>query len=203
MSVPGPLVHAQWRSESATLGMWIFLATEVMFFGVLFFAAFHARIHDPAGYAAGSHLTHAWLGTINTAILLTSSLTMALGVRASNMGQARAPRWLLRATAALGIAFLAVKAAEYSLEWRDGLVPGIRFDYARPDARGVQSFFYLYFVMTGLHAVHLAIGIGAVSWISARAASRDAVEITGLYWHFVDVVWIFLYPVIYLVELWR
>jgi len=203
MSVPGPLVAAGWRGGNAALGMWIFLATEVMFFGVLFFAALHARLHDAAGYAAGSHLTHAWLGTINTAILLTSSLTMALGVRASGLGQHPIAARLLRATAAMGAAFLAVKAAEYSLEWRDGLVPGLRFTYAGAEAAGVASFFFLYFVMTGLHAIHLAIGIGVVAWMSARPAPAEAVEVAGLYWHFVDAVWIFLYPVIYLVELWR
>ena len=90
-----------------------------------------------------------------------------------------------------------------ALEWRDGLVPGLRFGYAGPEARGVQSFFFLYFVMTGLHAVHLAAGIGVVSWMSMRRVRAAAVETAGLYWHFVDAVWIFLYPVIYLVELWR
>ena len=192
-----------WRRDTATFGMWAFLASEVMFFGVLFFASFHARIHDPAGFAAGSRLTHAWLGTVNTAILLTSSLTMALAARAAVLGEWRAMRRLLAATAALGLAFIAVKGVEYGLEWRDGLVPGLRFTYSGEHGDGVKTFFFLYFVMTGFHAIHLSAGIGLVGWMAARPPEPDTVEMAGLYWHFVDVVWIFLYPVIYLVELWR
>ena len=206
--VPGLAHHfdsLEQQTEATTLGMWVFLATEVMFFGVLFFAALHLRLHDPAGYAAGSRLTHAWLGTINTALLLTSSLAMALGVRAARLAQPRPMRALLLVTAALGAAFLAVKAAEYALEWRDGLVPGVRFGYAGPEARGVQSFFFLYFVMTGLHAVHMLIGFGIMlfmlGWTWKGTITADyysPIEIAGLYWHFVDIVWIFLFPLLYL-----
>jgi len=206
---PSPEAIA-WRRETASLGMWIFLATEVMFFGVLFLAYFHWRVHDPDGWAAASRLTHEWLGTLNTALLLTSSLTMALAVRAGWLGRRRAVPPLLWTTAALGLAFIGVKAVEYTLEWRDGLVPALHFTYSGENARAVQEFFYLYFAMTGVHALHLAIGVGLVAWAAVRLrepptelSRRDTVECLGLYWHFVDAIWIVLYPLIYLVGLAR
>jgi cytochrome c oxidase subunit III len=198
-----------WRRETASLGMWIFLATELMFFGALFFGYLHVRLGDPQGVAAASRHTHEWLGTINTAILLTSSFTMALAVRAATLGQRRAARRLLWATAALGVAFLAVKATEYGLEWRDGLVPGLHFT-VREHAQATALFFFLYFLMTGVHALHLAIGIVAVAWLAWRLREArlpewrvEEIDVLGLYWHFVDAVWIFLYPLFYLVDLAR
>ena len=203
-------VDVPWRRETDSLGMWIFLATEVMFFGVLFLAYTHARVGDPEGFAAASRLTHEWLGTINTAILLTSSLTMALAVRNGWAGHRTLVIKLLWATAALGLAFIVVKGIEYSLEWRDGLVPVLNFTYGGRDARAVETFFFLYFVMTGVHAIHLTIGVVLVAWLALRDRDpsrpvhrRDTAECFGLYWHFVDCIWVFLYPLIYLVELWR
>ncbi|HXS52415.1 MAG TPA: cytochrome c oxidase subunit 3 [Usitatibacter sp.] len=203
-------VDVPWRRETASLGMWVFLATEVMFFGVLFLAYTHARIVDPQGFAAASRLTHEWLGTINTAVLLTSSLTMALAVRNGWAGHRTIVIRLLWATAALGLAFIVIKAIEYSLEWRDGLVPVLNFTYAGANRRGVETFFFLYFLMTGVHAVHLTIGVLLVAWLALRDRDpsrpvhrRESAECIGLYWHFVDCVWIFLYPLIYLVDLYR
>jgi cytochrome c oxidase subunit 3 len=195
-----------WRRETVTLGMWVFLATEVMFFGVLLFAYLRARLGDPQGFAAASHHTHTAIGSINTAILLTSSFFMALAADAASAEARRtARRWLL-ATALLGLVFIALKGVEYALEWRDGLVPGLHFLHAGD--RTLQLFFYLYFVTTGLHAVHLAIGIALLSVLAWKLGgadlavpSNDAIEVAGLYWHFVDVVWIFLYPLFYLVDL--
>ena len=197
------------RRDTATLGMWVFLATELMFFGALFLGYLHVRLGDPAGVAEASHHTHEWLGTINTAVLLTSSFAMALAVMAANGGARRAARGWLAATALMGVAFVAIKGAEYFLEWRDGLVPGLHFDV--PDPRGTtRLFFDLYFLMTGVHAVHLTIGIAIVALLAHRlrepgmAPGRaQAIELTGLYWHFVDVVWLFLYPLFYLVDLSR
>jgi cytochrome c oxidase subunit 3 len=197
------------RRDTATLGMWVFLATELMFFGALFLGYLHVRLGDPAGVAEASHHTHEWLGTINTAVLLTSSFAMALAVMAANAGARRAARGWLVATALLGLAFLAIKGTEYVLEWRDGLVPGLHF--AVPDPHGTtRLFFDLYFLMTGVHAVHLTIGIAIVASLVLRlrhpglAPGRaQAIELTGLYWHFVDVVWVFLYPLFYLVDLSR
>lgn len=203
-------VDVPWRRETASLGMWVFLATEVMFFGVLFLAYFHARVVDPQGFAAASRLTHEWLGTINTAVLLTSSLTMALAVRNGWAGQRRSVIRLLRATAALGVAFIAIKGIEYGLEWRDGLVPVLNFTYGGADPRGVETFFFLYFVMTGVHAIHLTIGVLLVAALAIRdrdparpVRRRESAECIGLYWHFVDCIWIVLYPLIYLVDLYR
>jgi cytochrome c oxidase subunit 3 len=190
--------------------MWVFLGTEVMFFGVLFLAYAHARLADPQGWGAASRLTHEWLGTINTAILLTSSLTMALAVRSGWAGHRRLVIKLLWTTAVLGAAFIGVKLAEYGLEWRDGLVPVLDFTYSGTHARAVETFFFLYFVMTGIHAIHLTIGVALVAWLALRDRDpsrpvhrRESAEIIGLYWHFVDCIWIFLYPLVYLVELWR
>lgn len=203
-------VDVAWRRETASLGMWVFLATEVMFFGVLFLAYAHARMADPRGFAAASRLTHEWLGTINTALLLSSSLTMALAVRGGWAGERAAAIRLLWITAALGLAFIGIKGVEYALEWRDGLVPVLNFTYAGADRRAVESFFFLYFVLTGVHAIHLSIGIALLAWLAIRGRDpshpvhrRDTAECLGLYWHFVDAVWIFLYPLVYLVELWR
>jgi len=187
-----------WRSETATLGMWVFLATELMFFGALFLGYLHVRLADPEGFAAASRHTHEWLGTINTAILLTSSFAMALAVHAAGAGDRHAARRWLLVTAILGLAFGGVKGAEYAMEWRDGLLPG------------TNLFFYLYFLMTGVHAVHLLIGVALVllmAW-KLRAAALppgrvDAIDAVGLYWHFVDAVWIFLSPLFYLVDLAR
>ena len=186
------------------LGMWVFLASEVLFFGGLFVAYLYGRTHWPQGWAAASRHTDVVLGTVNTALLLTSSAAIALAVACDE--DARRRRWtsrLLAATAALGVAFLAIKGVEWHAEWREHLFPGPSFALATP---GAQEFFALYFVMTGLHAVHMVAGIATLAILAAgrarvRAwANADHVEIAALYWHFVDLVWIFLYPLLYLVE---
>lgn len=203
----GELDPRAWREETASLGMWVFLATELMFFGGLFLAYLYLRTHDPGGVSAASVHTHEWLGTLNTAILLTSSLAMALAVQAAKEARRKAAQRLLVLTAAFGLAFLVVKGVEYGMEWRDGLVPGLRFTLAE-NTRTATLFFFLYFVATGIHAVHLAIGVLAVLWIAWRLRATalpdwrvDEIDVLGLYWHFVDAIWIFLYPLFYLVNL--
>jgi cytochrome c oxidase subunit 3 len=205
MSVPtgGNAEALAWRRDTATLGRWVFLATEIMFFGALFLGYARIRLHDPDGLAVASRLTHAILGTLNTAVLLTSSFAMALAVRSAWLGEARHTRRLLWVTAAMGAAFLGIKGAEYTLEWRDGLVPQLHFTYAGEAVGAVATFFYFYFVATGLHALHVAIGVAALAWAAWRRDGAEGVEMLGLYWHFVDAVWILLYPLIYLVQLWR
>jgi cytochrome c oxidase subunit 3 len=186
------------------LGMWVFLASEVLFFGGLFLAYLYGRAHWPQGWVAASRHTDVVLGTVNTALLLTSSAAVALAVACGE--DARQRRWtarLLGLTAALGVAFLVVKGFEWHAEWDEHLFPGRTFSL---DVPGAQEFFVLYFVMTGLHGVHMIFGIATLA-VLARGRSRQRewagarqIEVAALYWHFVDIVWIFLYPLLYLVQ---
>lgn len=204
--VASHFADAQHQETAASFGMWIFLGTEVLFFGVLFAGYTVSRFLHPEAFALGGRHTDVLLGSINTAVLLTSSLTMALAVRAGSAGWRRGCLTWLVLTAVLGAAFLGIKGYEWHQEWLAGLVPGPRFDYGGPEVRGVELFFFLYFVMTGLHALHLAIGIAVVAAIAVLAARgrfsaayHTPVVVAGLYWHFIDVIWIFLYPLFYLV----
>ena len=198
--------EAPQQRAAATLGMWIFLATEVMFFGALFFAYAIARMQFPEDFAAASRQTSIVLGTANTAILLTSSLFMALAVASAERNERRASAALLVVTALLGLAFAAIKVSEYAIDYRHHLVPIVDFAFDPQHARGARIFFGLYFLTTGLHLLHLAVGIGLVVvlalqvWRAQPNALADHAEIVGLYWHFVDIVWIFLYPCLYLVS---
>jgi cytochrome c oxidase subunit 3 len=187
----------------ASLGMWVFLASEVLFFGGLLVAYTWARVHWPGGFAAASRETHVAIGTVNTALLLTSSALVAIAVACGEAGGRRAwVPWLLTASAALGLAFLALKGVEWGKEWHEQLVPGAHFRLR--DTAGAELFFVLYFLTTGLHAVHLTVGVAVLAGFARGAhrakawATPPRIEAAGLYWHFVDVVWIFLYPLIYL-----
>ena len=198
---------AEQQRTASNLGIWIFLATEILFFGVLFAAYAITRVRFPEAFAAASRLTNLPLAGINTAVLVTSSLTMALGVHAAQHGARRACVHWLGLTVALGCAFLAIKAVEYRLDYLEHLVPTLDFRYAGPQADQVELFFYLYFFITGVHALHVLIGIGCIATIAVMA-SRNAfspayftpVDVTGLYWHLVDVIWLFVFPVLYLVS---
>jgi cytochrome c oxidase subunit 3 len=195
------------QREAATLGMWVFLVTEVMFFGGLLMAYLLYRVWYPEAWAEGSLDLDIRLGGFNTVVLIASSLTMALGVRSAQTGAQRATvRWLL-ATIALGLTFLGVKVIEYAEKFELHHVPGSNFVYEGPHAGPVEIFFSLYFGLTGLHALHMVVGVGLLSVIAWMAARRrfspewyTPVEISGLYWHFVDIVWIFLFPLLYLVD---
>lgn len=193
------------QRAAATLGMWVFLTTETLFFGVLLFGYAIARARFPEAFAAASRHTNLALGTINTAVLLTSSFAMASAVRAALLRRREAAAGLLLVTALLGAVFAAIKVIEYGFDYREHLVPVLDFAFDPRHAAGALVFFWLYFVTTGLHLVHLAIGIALVSWLAWRLHARrveitgERVEIAGLYWHFVDIVWIFLYPCLYLV----
>jgi cytochrome c oxidase subunit 3 len=177
--------------DAATLGMWIFLATEVMLFGGLFTAYTVYRTVYPAAFVEGSRHLDVVLGGINTVVLIVSSGTMAIAVERARGGGR--PTLLLVATALLGAVFLAIKAVEYQHHFAEGLVPGLAWQY--PGAPEVQLFMVAYFTMTGLHAVHLAIAVGVVLFM---ALARRFYDVAGLYWHFVDLVWIFLLPLLYL-----
>src|SRR5260221_2514463 len=196
--------------NASTLGMWVFLSTEVMFFGVLFLGYAVYRSLYPDAFAEASRHLNALLGSMSSAILLCSSLTMALAVHASVTGQRRQIVLFLAATMALGVVFLGIKAFEYYLDSRDHVMPvfGLPFIYDGASPEKARLFFHLYFVFTGLHAFHLSLGIvvvGIVAFLAQRgqlwAQHSITVETIGLYWHFVDIVWIFLFPLLYLVKL--
>src|SRR5436190_14609907 len=193
------------QKEASTLGMWTFLATEIMFFGGLFLSYTVYRTTYPQAFAAGSRHSNLLLGTINTAVLLTSSLTMALAVQAAQMNRTRSLMHFLAATVLMGIGFIAIKAIEYYQHFADHLVPGIHYSMAGPPR--TELFFYLYFAMTGLHAIHVLVGVGLLTVMLFFARHRrfsseyhTPVEVSGLYWHFVDMVWVFLYPLFYLIN---
>jgi len=204
-SVAPPFNDPAQQRHAATLGMWIFLATEVLFFGGLFLAYTVYRSTYEAGFAAGSNHTLLALGTTNTALLLLSSFTMALAVRAAALRRLPHVAAFLAITAVLGATFLAIKGFEYRQEIREGLLPGKYFAYTGPHAKAVELFFLLYFLMTGVHALHVAIGVLLLAWFTLRTVWQapgerfaTAVDLLGLYWHFVDVIWVFLFPLIYL-----
>jgi cytochrome c oxidase subunit 3 len=195
------------QAEASTLGMWVFLVTEIMFFGGLFMAYLLYRWKNPDGFAeASNHLNVIW-GAANTVVLIVSSLTMAMAVRAAqtNAKAKTQVAWLV-ATMILGAAFLGVKAIEYTDKFTHHLVPGPNFVWPGQYPSAAEIFYSLYFCMTGLHALHMVIGLGIMTVITIMAWRRqfDAtyytpVEVAGLYWHFVDIVWIFLFPLLYLI----
>jgi cytochrome c oxidase subunit 3 len=194
------------QHESATLGMWVFLVTEIMFFGGMFTAYVVYRGLFPEAFAHTSNHLDVWAGTTNTAVLIASSLTMALAVHGAQTGRRQGTTATLVATMALGLVFLGIKSWEYAHKFHEGLVPGPRFAYAGPDVRPTEVFLSLYFAMTGFHALHMVIGIGLLAWlVAANLRGRfgpeyyTPVEMGGLYWHFVDIVWIFLFPLLYLI----
>jgi cytochrome c oxidase subunit III len=203
----GPTPHdAPLHAETVDLGMWVFLASEVLFFGVLFVAYAMTRLRFPDAFAAAGHRTSLALGTLNTVVLLTSSLTMALAVQREAVGRRSAAAVLLGVTAALGLLFAGVKTFEYHADYVEHLVPALDFRFDPTYAAGARLFFWLYFALTGVHALHLAIGIAltllAVRWLRAADARQHGgrIRVVGLYWHFVDVVWIFVFPCLYLVS---
>jgi cytochrome c oxidase subunit 3 len=175
--------------------MWLFLAAEVVFFGGILLGFFEFQGSFPRDFAEAGRRTNLRLGALNTGILLTSSLFMALAVRSRTR---RAAVAALAATMTLGVAFLAVKFTEYALDFHEHLVPGSGFRISGADPRHARLFFLFYFAMTGIHALHLMIGIGLLTWLALGPFRPAALEVTGLYWHFVDIVWIFLFPLLYL-----
>jgi len=193
------------QQEASTLGIWTFLATEILFFGGLFMSYIAYRNAYPQAFAEASKHTIMLFGTLNTAVLLTSSLTMVLAVHAIQENNVKGLFRFLLCTIALACAFLVIKGIEYHQDLDERLWPGPDFRAGMPPQS--QIFWFLYWAMTGLHAIHVTIGIGALSWV-ARQARRDRfspayynpVDVTALYWHFVDIVWIFLYPLLYLIN---
>lgn len=192
--------------EAAGLGMWAFLIQEILFFGGLFAVYLIYRMSYPEAFIQGSHYLDITLGGVNTAILICSSLTMALAVFYGQQGKRKQLIMFLVFTVVLGAAFLGIKAVEYTHKFHEHLVPGPLFNPAEAHAPQMQIFFAVYFAMTGMHALHMVIGIGILFYLIYQAQRgryskeyNSPIEIFGLYWHFVDIVWIFLFPLLYLI----
>jgi cytochrome c oxidase subunit 3 len=199
------------QNDSGIFGMWVFLVTEIMFFGGVFAAyAIYRSMYLPA-FEFGSRLLEIKLGATNTAVLIGSSLTMVLAVHAAQTGRRKALVFYLLLTMTLGTVFLGIKAYEYFDKWEHFLVPGLRFAPTEALPSGVtlqnlQLFLCFYFFMTALHALHMIIGLGIMTTLvvmSSRGRFSPEyyapIEISGLYWHFVDIIWIFLFPLLYLI----
>jgi len=195
------------QAETSRLGMWAFLVTEVLFFGGLFAAYTVYRIQFPQAFTEASHHLDYIIGAFNTGVLISSSMTMALAVHAAQIGHRRRLVIFLALTILLGSVFLGVKVFEYHEKFVHHLVPGPHFHFEGAHGREAQLFFGLYFAMTGMHAVHMIIGIAMLSTLLVMSARgrfspeyNTPVELAGLYWHFVDIVWIYLFPLLYLIR---
>ncbi|HEY4193039.1 MAG TPA: cytochrome c oxidase subunit 3 [Mesorhizobium sp.] len=194
------------EKDADTFAMWVFVGSEAMLFGAIVLVFLVARLSYGDAFAPASRHLSLPLGTLNTAVLITSSFTMALAHMCANAARWRATIWSLTATALLGVVFLGIKAAEYTMEFHEGIAPvlGAPFIYDGPDPVHARFFFSLYFAMTSLHALHLICGIVVVAgmlamWPRTVNSSRVRwVGSIGLYWHFVDIVWVFLFPILYL-----
>ena len=199
------------QREAGTIGMWIFLLTELMFFGGMFLVYTIFRTTYPAGFEQGSHLLSVPLGGLNTVVLIVSSVTMAMAVYYSQIGETKKLTGMLSLTLVLGLVFLVVKYFEYREKFEHHLFPAMGFYAPEADHLAVQYhqqvrvFLWIYFAMTGLHALHMIIGAGMLLVLIVMAQMgrftktyNSPVEICGLYWHFVDIVWIFLFPLLYL-----
>jgi cytochrome c oxidase subunit 3 len=199
------------QRDAGTIGMWLFLVQEVMFFGGLFLAYVLYRNLYPAAFAVASNSLNIYMGTINTFVLICSSLTMALAVYFAQTGVRRNQIIFIILTMILGATFLVIKGFEYADKFREHHIPVLghfHWEEALPSGvleHNVEMFFWIYFAMTGLHALHMVVGLGIMSWLLYKAWKgtfspeyHAPVEISGLYWHFVDIVWIFLFPLLYL-----
>ncbi len=197
---------AEQQKETAKLGMWSFLITEVMMFGALFTAYGFYRLKYHDAFVEGSNHLNYLLGAINTAVLICSSLTMAMAVHYAQVGQRKKIVRYLISTMVLGMTFLGVKAVEYHDKFVHHLIPGHGFHVESLFPKQVELFYSFYFIMTGLHAIHMIVGLGILTtlvWMAQKGRFSTQyyapVEMAGLYWHFVDIVWIFLFPFLYLV----
>ena len=195
------------QGEAAELGMWAFLVNETLFFGALIFTYFIYRMAYPEEFAAAANDAVLWAGSVNLLILLTSSLTMVLAINAAARGESRAMISWLVVTAALGFAFLGIKGYEYFLDIQDKSLPVLNYEPKPREGAQGELFWVFYWVATGLHAIHLTTGIGLILYMLLWRIPRGGItpayytplEVVGIYWSFVDAVWLFLYPCIYLV----
>jgi cytochrome c oxidase subunit 3 len=200
-----PYAAPQQQRDADFMGMYVFLGTETMLFGALFCLVFGYRTLHPQATAVAARHMQLWIATANTGLLLTTSLFVALGVHAARQGARRATAGMFALALSLGLVFLVLKGIEYGLDYADGLMPVI--GHPSPVRRGPAGLFIdLYFVATVLHAIHLTVGLVVLAWTALVVLTRRkrvpdqavVVEMSGLYWHFVDVVWVFVFPMFYL-----
>ncbi len=204
-------VSSEQQFDSAKMGMWLFLSTEILLFSGMFVSYTVYRIWNPEVFEMAAHLLNPWLGLANTIVLLVSSWTMAMSINAIQRGdQRRLSRFLLM-TIGGALVFLVVKAFEYGTKFSHGIFPGSYFhphgEYAQYDVPMMKQFFSIYYMATGIHAIHIIAGVGVLAWMWLRARRREfsaayytPVECAGLYWHLVDIIWIFLFPLLYLIH---
>lgn len=200
-------VDSEQQFSAAKMGMWIFLGTEILMFGGLFAAYIIYRVWYPELFTMASHELNTIWGGVNTVVLIGSSLTVAMAIKSAQLNQKKNIAINLGITIALACVFMVIKYFEYTHKFELGIFPGKFYAYdgiAHPKA---NIFFSLYYLMTGLHGIHVTIGIGLMSWLLWRSLEGDfgseyytPVEITGLYWHLVDIIWIFLFPLFYLID---
>ena len=193
------------QRETASFGMWIFIISEMMLFGGLFVAFTVYRMYYPQAFDDGSAGMDIVLGSINTAVLICSSFTMALAVYSAEVGSRKLVSAFLVLTMIIGAVFLAIKFTEYYKHFLDHKAPAVWFDSAGPGGPKIELFYVFYFIMTGLHALHMIVGIGLLMATLIRnlagqitAAYYTPIEVAGLYWHFIDVIWVFLYGIFYI-----
>lgn len=206
---PAPAHHfSSWsiQKHAERMGMWLFLATEILLFAGLFVIYTAYRNFYPATFHAASKHLDVVMGTVNTVVLITSSMTVAASTYFAKINKSRVAAWLLFASVAFGVVFLVIKGFEYSHKFHEGALPGKYYALKDLVMPGAAMFFTLYFFVTGLHAIHVVIGMAVLTWIGIRAMKGEfnskhyiPVELGGLYWHLVDLVWIFLYPLLYLI----
>jgi cytochrome c oxidase subunit III len=206
-ALPKQFDDADQQRESASLGMWVFIGSEVMFFGGLFLALTVYRYSYPAVFEDASRHLDVLAGSLNSGILLTSSLTLTFGISSLKNGSRFLTVCFLTLTMLLGLLFLVIKGFEYHHEWELGLVPGAHFEIADVPSHLAELFFLLYFLMTGVHALHLVIGLGVIGTVIILVLLNKVnkerylpAEVGSMYWHFVDIVWIFVFPSLYLIR---
>ena len=207
----------QQQKNAASLGMWLFLVTEIMFFGGMFCAYLIYRIEYFNAFAAGSQQLNIWMGAVNTAVLIVSSVTVVLAVKAAEAGKRKLLVGYLVVTVLLGMTFLVIKGFEYKEKFEKHHVPGPNFNFTETfddngkqipvDSKQAELFFSIYFAMTGMHALHMIIGCGLFGTLAVLAwkghytpAYFTPIENAGLYWHLVDIIWIYLFPLLYLIS---
>ena len=198
--------NVEQQKDASTFGMWVFLVTEILFFGGMFCCYTVYRSMYPSAFGHASNHLDVILGAISTAVLICSSFTMACAVNSAATGAKNALVGFLWVTILFAAAFLVIEMSEWHMLYTEGLMPGFNFTYRDIDPAHVQLFFCMYFAMTGLHASHVTIGIGLLAVMAIRASRGTftpqyytPIEVSGLYWHFVDLVWIFLFPLYYLI----